>query len=73
MSKPRRVLATSVVTFSTVAFILGSMTLFAPAAQAKKRCGICPLFCLEVICDDGNVYCNSCLAGCAGAHNCHPF
>jgi hypothetical protein len=34
------------------------------------RCGICPQYCIGVTCDDGRTYCNSCIAACAGAHNC---
>lgn len=36
----------------------------------NAHCGPCPLYCIGVTCDNGRTYCNSCLAACAGAHNC---
>ena len=71
MTKARRILASFVVTLAIAAAAAGSLALSSTPAQAK--CGICPLYCIGVLCDDGHVYCNSCLAGCAGAHHCHPI
>jgi len=72
MTKTRRFLASFVVAFAFVAAAAGSLALTSTPAQAAKPCRrICPLYCLEVTCDDGMTYCNSCLAACAGAHNCH--
>ena len=72
MTKVRRMFAAGVVTLAVVAGVAGSKALFAETAQAKP-CRICPTSCTEgVICDDGNFYCNSCLAKCAGARHCFP-
>ncbi len=67
----RRTLASCVVALAILAAVAGSLALSSTPAAAK-RCGTCPLICYPVVCDNGQVYCNSCLAACAGAHNCHP-
>jgi hypothetical protein len=60
------------IVLTTFAVIGGAFTLLtATATPAMAKCGICPHYCIGVTCDDGRTYCNSCLAGCAGAHNCH--
>ncbi|HZN56198.1 MAG TPA: hypothetical protein VFB67_12845 [Candidatus Polarisedimenticolaceae bacterium] len=72
MSKVRRIAAPFVVALAVVAAVAGSLALTSTPVQAAKPCRrICPLYCLEVTCDNGVTYCNSCLAACAGAHNCH--
>ncbi len=68
----RRTLAACVVVLAVLAVIAGSLAVTSTPASAKPPCR-CPLYCIEVICDNGQVYCNSCLAGCAGAKNCHPL
>ena len=70
MTKSRRLFASFVVAFALAAAAGGSLALAStPSAKPCRR--ICPLYCIEVTCDDGMTYCNSCLAACAGAHNCH--
>jgi hypothetical protein len=44
--------------------------LVATSTPAMAKCGICPYVCIGVTCDNGKTYCNSCIAACAGAHNC---
>ena len=53
----------------TVAVILGAFSLFTEARAG--RC-ICPMIYAPVLCDNGRTYSNSCVAACAGAHNCVP-
>ena len=68
----RKLVAACVIALSVLAAIAGSAALLAATSTPveAKRCGICPLYCIGVTCDDGRTYCNSCLAACAGAHNC---
>ncbi len=68
----RRMLAALVVVVAICAAISGTLALSSTPAHAKG-CGICPMICIPVICDNGKVYCNGCLAACAGAHNCVPL
>ena len=68
----KRILAASLMAFGLFAIVFASFTLLS-ATPVEAKCGVCPLYCIGVICDNGHVYCNSCLAACAGAHNCHPF
>jgi hypothetical protein len=57
--------------FAVSAAIFGSASLLTQTyAAPKPKCGICPRICNEVTCDNGQSYCNSCIAACAGAHNC---
>jgi len=68
----KKLFGACLILFAVFAGIAGSVTLLATTSTpAMAKCGICPLYCLEVTCDDGRTYCNSCLAGCAGAHHCH--
>ncbi len=66
----KRLLVACVLTLAVCAMLAGSLAVSSTPAQAKATCGRCPLYCLEVICDNGKIYCNSCLAACAGAKNC---
>jgi hypothetical protein len=67
----KKLFAACLVAFAVVAALAGSVTLLATTSTpAMAKCGICPLYCIGVTCDDGRVYCNSCLAACAGAHHC---
>lgn len=65
----KRIFAASLVAFGLFAIVFASFTLFS-ATPVEAKCGICPHICIGVTCDDGKTYCNSCLAACAGAHNC---
>lgn len=68
----RRMIAACVVAVAIFAAVAGTFALLAASSTPveAKSCGICPLYCIGVTCDDGKTYCNSCLAACAGAHNC---
>ncbi|MBZ5638074.1 MAG: hypothetical protein LAO51_04865 [Acidobacteriia bacterium] len=67
----RRMLAACVIVVAVFAAIAGSWALLAVSSTpAEAKCGICPYYCIGVTCDNGRTYCNSCLAACAGAHNC---
>ena len=69
----KRMLAACVVVLAVFAAVAGSFALLAVSStpvEAAKPCGICPLYCIGVTCDDGKTYCNSCIAACAGAHHC---
>ena len=68
----KKILAACLMAFSAFAILAGSLTLLVATSTPveAKRCGICPLYCIGVTCDDGKTYCNSCLAACAGAHHC---
>jgi hypothetical protein len=69
----KKLFGACLIVFAVFAATAGSVTLLAQtSAPAKPRCRICPLYCIGVTCDDGQTYCNSCLAACAGAHNCTP-
>ena len=57
--------------FTIAAVVAGSFALLTTTATpAMAKCGACPRICIGVTCDDGKTYCNSCIAGCAGAHHC---
>ena len=63
--------AACLIALSVFAVIAGAFTLLtATSTPAMAKCGICPQYCIGVTCDDGRTYCNSCIAGCAGAHHC---
>ena len=67
----KKLSAVFLIAFSVFAIIAGGLTLLtATSTPAMAKCGICPHYCIGVTCDDGKTYCNSCLAGCAGAHHC---
>ncbi len=67
----RKTLAACVVVLAVFAVIAGSWAaMVATSAPVQAKCGICPLYCIGVTCDNGRTYCNSCLAACAGAKNC---
>ena len=68
----RRLMAACVMTLSVLAAAMGGLALATSTATPveAKSCGICPHYCIGVTCDNGKTYCNSCLAACAGAHNC---
>jgi hypothetical protein len=68
----KKLSAACLVAFTVFSAIAGGLALFtATSTRVEARpCGICPLYCIEVTCDDGRTYCNSCLAACAGAHHC---
>ena len=69
----KKLFAACLIVFAVFAAIAGSVTLIAATSTpVMAKCGICPLYCLPVTCDNGHTYCNSCLAACAGAHNCTP-
>ena len=69
----KKLSAACLVAFTVFAGVAGGFALLtATATPAMAKCRICPLICSEVTCDDGRTYCNSCLAACAGAHNCTP-
>ena len=68
-----RTLRTCVVVLAVFAVVAGSWAaLVATSTPAHAKCGICPMYCLPVVCDNGRVYCNPCLAACAGAYHCVP-
>lgn len=70
----KRVVTLSVLATSALAAVVGVFALSvatSTAVEAKRPCGPCPNFCIEVTCDDGNTYCNACFAECAHARNCH--
>ncbi len=69
----KRTMVSFVVAFAILAAVAGGLALTSTPAAAAKPCGICPLVCSPGICDNGQTYCNSCLASCAGAHGCHPL
>lgn len=67
----KRMFSACVIAFAVVAAVAGSVTLLTvTSTPAMAKCGICPQYCIGVTCDNGKTYCNSCLAACAGAHNC---
>ena len=67
----KKLSATCLIALSVLATIAGGFTLLtATSTPAMAKCGKCPLYCIGVTCDNGKTYCNSCLAACAGAHNC---
>lgn len=67
----KKLSAACLVAFTVLAGIAGTFTLLtATSTPAMAKCGICPHYCIGVTCDNGRTYCNSCLAACAGAHNC---
>jgi hypothetical protein len=66
----KRMLAACVIVLAIFATVAGSLALTSTPAAAAKPCGICPMYCIGVTCDNGKTYCNPCLAACAGAHNC---
>ncbi len=67
----KKITAALLVVFTVFAVVVGSFALMtASSTPAMAKCGICPLYCIGVTCDNGHTYCNSCLAACAGAHNC---
>ena len=70
MKTMKRMLATGLLLVAVAAALIGALALTAPPVEAAKHCGPCPLYCIGVTCDDGRTYCNTCLAGCAGAHHC---
>ena len=68
----KRVLAGCVLMFTVFAVVAGTWALLTASStvvEAKPPCR-CPLYCIEVTCDNGHTYCNQCLANCAGAKNC---
>ncbi len=70
----RKLIAACVVVVAVYAAIAGTWALLAvTSTPAEAKCGICPLVCFPVVCDNGKIYCNTCLAACAGAHNCVPL
>lgn len=69
----KKLFGACLIAFAVFAALAGSVTLLATTSTpAMAKCGICPYVCFPVTCDNGHVYCNSCLAACAGAHNCVP-
>ena len=70
MKTTKRLFGICLAVFVMAAALVGTLALTSTPAQAAKHCGPCPLYCIGVTCDDGRTYCNSCLAACAGAHNC---
>ncbi len=67
----KKLSAAFLVSFTVFAAVAGGFALLtATSTPAMAKCGICPLYCNGVTCDDGRTYCNSCLAACAGAHHC---
>ncbi len=70
----RRLLVACVIALAAFAAVSGTFALSAASSTPveAKTCGKCPMVCYGVTCDDGKVYCNACLAACAGAHHCVP-
>jgi hypothetical protein len=69
----KKLSAIGLTAFTLFAAIAGGAALMtATATPAVAKCGICPLYCIGVTCDNGKTYCNSCFAACAGAKNCVP-
>jgi hypothetical protein len=67
----KKLSAACLVAFTMFAGIAGGFALLVgTATPAHATCGKCPYICIGVTCDNGHSYCNSCLAACAGAHNC---
>ena len=67
----KKLSAACLVAFTVLSAVAGGFALLtATATPAMAKCGICPRYCIGVTCDDGRTYCNSCIAACAGAHNC---
>ena len=67
----KKLSAACLVAFTVFAAVAGGFALLtATSTSAMAKCGICPRYCIGVTCDDGKTYCNSCIAGCAGAHHC---
>jgi hypothetical protein len=69
----KRTLAACLVVVAVLTAVIGTFALVAATSTpvaAARPCHTCPLYCIGVTCDDGRTYCNSCLAGCAGAHHC---
>lgn len=68
----KRLVSASVIAFALFAAAAGVFSLsVVTATPAEAKCGICPLYCIGVTCSNGHTYCNSCLAACAGATDCH--
>jgi hypothetical protein len=53
-----------------VALCLGAFSVF---TEAQARPCICPMIYAPVLCDNGRVYSNACVAACAHAKNCVPI
>jgi hypothetical protein len=69
----KKLFAACLIAFAVVAALAGSVTLLATTSTpAMAKCGICPLYCIPIHCDNGKVYCNQCLADCAHAGHCTP-
>ena len=67
----KKMLAVCMIMLAVSAVLVGTVALVATTSTpAMAKCGICPYVCIGVTCDNGRTYCNSCLAACAGAHNC---
>ena len=67
----KKLSAACLVAFTVFAAVAGGFALLTTTATpAMAKCGPCPYICIGVTCDNGRTYCNSCLAACAGAHNC---
>jgi hypothetical protein len=70
----KRMLAACVIMLAVFAVLVGTVALVATTSTpAMAKCGICPMYCSPVLCDNGKVYCNTCLAACAGAGHCVPL
>jgi hypothetical protein len=67
----KKLSASCLVAFTVFAAVAGGLALLTTTSTpAMAKCGICPQYCIGVTCDNGHTYCNSCIAACAGAHNC---
>jgi len=53
-----------------VALSVGALSLF---TEAQARACICPMIYAPVLCDNGRIYSNACVAACAHAKNCVPI
>ena len=68
--KVRLVLSIVVVTF----LVLGTLVIFLPAPSVAEAGSCkCPTIWDPVICNDGKVYSNACMARCYGARGCTPY
>ena len=71
----RRLLVASAVLIGVLAAVFAAVALVSvatPSVQAAGGCR-CPLIYAPVICDNGKVYPNLCVAECHHAKNCVPY
>lgn len=66
------VLGKGLLVLLAVAIVVVGMASLTNDAQARGRC-ICPAVYAPVLCDNGKIYSNQCVADCRGGKNCVPI